>query len=84
MSAIGMDEHSFLDVREAAALLGIAPGSLYHWLPEGRGIPVVRLSPRFIRFRLEDVLAWIAEKCIPLANDAMVKEKSKMKRMVNR
>jgi excisionase family DNA binding protein len=56
-----MDD-ALLNVTEAAALLGIAPGSLYHWLSEGRGIPVVRLSARCLRFRRTDLEAWITEK----------------------
>ena len=46
-----MDERSLLDVKEAAALLGISPFSLYHWISGKRGIPVVRLSSRCVRFR---------------------------------
>ncbi len=43
-----------LSVAELAELLGIAKGSLYHWISEGR-IPVVRLSKRCVRFRESDI-----------------------------
>jgi len=59
-----MNEHSLLDVREAAALLGISPGSLYHWLSQGR-IPFVRLGPRCVRFRQSDIEHWVAERVVP-------------------
>jgi excisionase family DNA binding protein len=57
-----MEQTPLLDVREAAALLKISPGSLYHWLSEDRGLPVVRLSPRCVRFRRSDLEEWISEK----------------------
>ena len=57
-----MTDDRLLDVREAAALLGISPFSLYHWISQKRGIPVVRLSSRCVRFRWSDLEAWIATK----------------------
>lgn len=57
-----MNDDRLLDVREAAALLGISPFSLYHWISEKRGIPVIRLSSRCVRFRKSDLEAWIATK----------------------
>ena len=58
------DNSTLLNVNEAAALLGISPGSLYHWISERRGIPVVRLSARCIRFRRLDLEAWIERKVV--------------------
>jgi excisionase family DNA binding protein len=58
-----MDESSLLDVRGAAALLGISAGTLYHWLSERR-VPVVRLGLRCVRFRRSDLEAWISEKSV--------------------
>jgi len=49
-----------LNVREAAEFLGIAPGSLYHWVSQGR-IPCVRFSARCLRFRLLDLEEWIED-----------------------
>ena len=70
-----MDERSqLLDVREAAALLKISPGSLYHWLSQGR-IPVVRLGPRCVRFRRSDLEEWISEKSVR-TNDVHVPARS--------
>lgn len=59
----GMDENSLLDVRGAAALLGISPGTLYHWLSEGR-VNCVRLGPRCVRFRKRDLEEWISQKTV--------------------
>jgi excisionase family DNA binding protein len=69
------DANSLLDVRAAAALLRISPFSLYHWISEKRGIPVIRLSSRCVRFRRSDLQAWIAGKCVPpVASDAEEKK----------
>jgi len=43
-----------LTVKELAERLGLAPGSIYHWLSEGR-LPCVRFSPRCLRFREKDL-----------------------------
>ena len=43
-----------LTVKELAELLGIAPGSIYHWLSQGR-LPCVRFSRRCVRFRESDL-----------------------------
>jgi excisionase family DNA binding protein len=43
-----------LTVKELAERLGPAPGSIYHWLSEGR-LPCVRFSTRCVRFREKDV-----------------------------
>lgn len=43
-----------LTVRELAELLGISPGTAYHWLSQGR-LPCVRFSARCVRFRESDV-----------------------------
>lgn len=48
-----------LTVEETARALGIAPGSLYHWISERRGPPVRRLSARCIRFHPRDLDLWI-------------------------
>lgn len=43
-----------LNVRELAQILGVAQGSIYHWISQNR-LPVVRFSKRCVRFRLSDV-----------------------------
>ena len=58
MSAL---EDRLLRIEDAAAYLGVAVGTLYHWVSEER-IPVVRLSRRSIRFRISDLSSWANEK----------------------
>jgi excisionase family DNA binding protein len=43
-----------LTIRELAERLGIAEGTAYHWLSQGR-LPCVRLGSRCVRFRESDV-----------------------------
>ena len=43
-----------LTVKDAAEKLSIAPGSVYHWVSEGR-LPCVRFSARCLRFRESDL-----------------------------
>jgi excisionase family DNA binding protein len=49
-----------LSVSELAKILGIAPGTLYHWLSQKR-LPCVRFSSRCVRFRKSDVENWLEE-----------------------
>lgn len=53
-----------LDVREAAAVLGLKPSTLYQWAYE-RKIPVVKLFGRALRFRLSVIENLIAESELP-------------------
>lgn len=48
-----LDGDRLLDVREAAAMLGLKPSTLYQWAYERR-IPIVKLG-RALRFRLSVV-----------------------------
>jgi len=54
------DDDRLLDVREAAAILGLKPSTLYQWAYERR-IPVVKLLGRALRFRLSTIQKLIAE-----------------------
>jgi excisionase family DNA binding protein len=49
-----------LTVNELSKLLGIAPGSVYHWLSAGR-LPCIRFSARCVRFRESDIAKLVDE-----------------------
>ena len=49
-----------LTVPELAERLGISPGTVYHWLSQGR-LPCVRFSSRCVRFRESDVEKMLEE-----------------------
>ena len=57
VATIPAAEDRLLTIAEVAALTGLAVGTLYHLVSQRR-IPVVRLSRRFIRFRLSEILKW--------------------------
>jgi excisionase family DNA binding protein len=59
-----------LDVREAAALLGLRPKTLYAWAYKRR-IPVVKFFGRrgALRFRLSDVERLIKDSVRPARRD---------------
>jgi excisionase family DNA binding protein len=52
-----------LDIRDLSALTGFSPGTLYHWISEGK-IPFVRFSSRCVRFRRSDIDTWIEGKLV--------------------
>jgi excisionase family DNA binding protein len=58
----GENAQVLLTVREAANLLRLTPGTLYHLSSEGRVPGIVRLSRRCLRFRRDSLLLWIAEQ----------------------
>jgi excisionase family DNA binding protein len=47
-----------LTVSELAEVLHVAPGSIYHWLSQGR-LPAVRFGKRCVRFRQDDIRAFL-------------------------
>lgn len=56
-----------LTVQEAAERLRISPGTLYHWLSQGK-LTFVRFSARCVRFRESDLSALVNERGIPNAD----------------
>ncbi len=48
------EDDRLLDVREAAAMLGLKASTLYQWAYERR-IPIVKLFGRALRFRLSTI-----------------------------
>lgn len=57
------DRNALMTVTEAAELLGLSAGTLYHMVSEHR-IPCVHLSARCLRFRRVDLDSWIAERVV--------------------
>jgi excisionase family DNA binding protein len=53
-------------VGEVAAFLRVPPGTLYRWRYVGVGPPAYRVG-KHLRFRWEDVEAWLSERGDPAA-----------------
>ena len=49
----------YISYAEASALLAVPESSLRRWVREQR-IPHLRLGPRTVRFRLQDLVHWLA------------------------
>jgi excisionase family DNA binding protein len=56
------NDRVLLNVREAADLLRLCPGTVYHLASRGSVPGVVRLSRRCLRFRRDALLQWITEQ----------------------
>ena len=69
------DDDRLLDVREAGAMLGLKPSTLYQWAYERR-IPVVKLLGRSLRFRLSTIQKLIADSERPAVRSLDDREKS--------
>ena len=54
---------TFLKYADASQLLDVKIGTLYAWVSRGV-IPFVRLSPRVVRFRREDLDRWLGERSV--------------------
>lgn len=50
-----------LTVPEAAELLRLSPGTLYHLISR-RAVPCVKLSKRCVRFRQSELERWIVSR----------------------
>ena len=59
--AEAMTDDRLWNIEEFAKFVGIAVGSAYHLVSQGR-VPVVKLSARCIRFRPSEIAAWVESK----------------------
>lgn len=51
-----------LNPKQAAKLLGLTPETLKLWRAKDAGPPFVRLSPRAVRYRPEDLRKFVADR----------------------
>jgi len=58
-----------LDERGVAAVLNISPATLRNWRVQGLGPPFLRLSRRCVRYRSDDVDAWLAGRIARSTSD---------------
>lgn len=52
-------EDRLWSVQDVSEYLGVPVGTLYGWRGEGRG-PLARRVGKYLRYRPEDVRAWVA------------------------
>jgi hypothetical protein len=57
-----LEKYRYLSGDEAAALLGLSPGTLANWRCRGEGPPWTLLGrARGIRYRIDHLLAWVED-----------------------
>jgi excisionase family DNA binding protein len=56
---------SILTPKQAAEHLSIPAGTLAQWRSQGRGPKYHKLGGRLVRYRLEDLEAYLAEQRLP-------------------
>lgn len=54
-------------VHDVSTYLGVPVGTIYSWRSEGRG-PVGYRVGKYVRYRPEDVRAWVAEQPAEVAS----------------
>jgi excisionase family DNA binding protein len=69
LSTCGEEDDRLLRVDEAARLLGLSTGGLYHLVSQSR-VPVVKISSRCIRFSRRALAEWIESVSQPAKNDS--------------
>lgn len=58
VAQVAAQQEVLLTYPEATAFLGIPIGTLYNWVSQQK-IPFVRIGPRSVRFRKNELVAWL-------------------------
>lgn len=62
-------EDKYYTTEDAANVLGLAPGTLTNWRSQGIGPRFLKPRPGMVRYRLEDLDAWMDEQSKPLTKE---------------
>jgi excisionase family DNA binding protein len=68
-----------LSVDELSEILGVTKATIYSWTSRNK-IPHIKLSKRLLKFRKNDIEAWIARRAVSADTPFLVKEDKKRKR----
>ncbi len=73
---LSIAEGDFLRTPDVARLLGVADGTLRAWRSQGIGPSYCQMNGHYgvVRYRLEDVMAWLAEQVVHPARNVKDKE----------
>jgi Helix-turn-helix domain len=64
MTVVVPEQDAYLTGEELGRILRLKPATVSEWAREGR-IPSVRLSPKIVRYKLNDVLAALSSRQTP-------------------
>ena len=56
-----------LRVAAVLGIVGVSRSALYEWMNEGRFPRPIKVGPRTVRWRTEDIEEWLAERRGPLS-----------------
>lgn len=60
---------------EVAGITGLSVETLAQWRSQRKGIPFVKISRNCVRYRQDDLEAWLAERIVPVAADPSIAER---------
>ena len=63
-------DDALLSQKRVATLLSVSPRALEAWRVRGEGPAFIRISKRCIRYRRDDIEAWLAERASPIVRSA--------------
>lgn len=62
----GFENVKLLGIDEVSAMLGVKKSTIYAWTSQNK-IPHIKLSKRLLKFREQEIMAWIAQKSVDRA-----------------
>lgn len=68
-----------LSIDELSEILGVTKSTIYSWTSRNK-IPHIKLSKRLLKFRKNDIEAWIAKKAITADTPFLVQQDKKRKK----
>ena len=60
----------YMTYSELSALIGVKQGTIYGWVSR-KMIPFVRIAPRVVRFRRDELEAWLEQRAVHPASPAI-------------
>jgi len=68
-----------LNIDELSEILGVTKSTIYSWTSQNK-IPHIKLSKRLLKFRENDIEAWIGRRAVSADTSFLVQEDEKRKR----
>ena len=76
---MGIAIEKLLSVDEVSEMLGVTKATIYSWTSRNK-IPHIKLSKRLLKFRKNDIEAWIAKRAVGADTPFSVQEDKRRKR----
>jgi excisionase family DNA binding protein len=76
---VGIAMEKLLSIDELSEILGVTKATIYSWTYRNK-IPHIKLSKRLLKFRRNDIEAWITKRAVSADTPFLVQEDKKHKR----